>query len=86
MKTLTVPEIDRATDRWVALFAVLAAVAGIMAEVWPAAALALVIALALGVVIVATGRELHLADAHSEDYCDSDAHLADVVHEQERLA
>lgn len=75
---------DRRTDKIVAGCAVLAAAAGAVAELWPAVAMAVLLVLSLGLVIV-----LRAADAAERDRIEAgdtvctadDMHLADVARE-----
>lgn len=87
MNTLNTEDIDRWTERALALVAVLATVAGIGAEHFPHAALVLLLVLTLALVITAVWSEMARSGSSDHpDYSDSDSHLADVVHEQERQA
>lgn len=83
MRDKTVPEMDRDTDKLVALFALLALAGAVLGRMWPLAGAALLVALALGVVIVMNRPD---RPQDQDEHTDSDMHLADVAHQDEGIA
>lgn len=80
MKTVDTTEIDRWVERMLALISVLATLAGLGAERFPRAAVALLLILTLALVITAVVSERARKGLPDRpDYSDSDRYLAAVA-------